>query len=107
MANPFPRGSKEPTQSPSEVSARDASGWKKAAGNLDKIAGESTNDKPQLRGVEANTADGRASRTPTFQHEAQGTAEGDFDPAAPSDFDGYGGQGDSYSHAQGGVGGVR
>ena len=107
MANPFPRGSKEPTQSPETVNARDASGWKRAAPNIDKIAGENSNDKPKLRGVDANTADGRASRTPTFQHEAQGGPEGDFDPAAPVDMDGYAGQGDGYSHSQGGVGGVR
>ena len=104
MTAKFPRGSTEPTQSPGSVST---TGNGKVQSDLDKLAGESTNSKPTLRGVEANTADGRASRQPTFQHEAQGSAADDHDPSAPSDFDGYGGQGDGYSHAQGGVGGVR
>lgn len=106
MANPFPRGSKEPTQTVATANER-TSTWKHAQSDIEVMAGENTNNKPTLRGVEANTADGRASRTPTFQHEAQGTPEGDFDPAAPDEMDGYAGQGDNYSHSQGGVGGVR
>ena len=106
MKNPCPRGSTEPTQSPSAANAK-ATYRGHTQDDIEYMAGESTNNKPQLRGVEANTADGRASRAPTFQHEAQGSAADDHAPGAPSGFDGYGEVTEGFSHAQGGVGGVR
>ena len=111
--NAFPRGSKEPTQSQDTASARDATGYGKGMKGLDELAGPATNNKPTLRGVEANTGDGRASRQPSFAHEA--TSSGDLGTDVCGDeaiqvgpgFDGYGTQDPGCVHTQGGVGGVR
>ena len=74
--NRFPRGSTEPTTSPAAQSAAKASGWRIGLHGTDELAGESTNNKPTCRGMEANTDDGRASRQPTFSH--QDTSTGDL-----------------------------
>jgi len=101
--NSFPRGSTSPSTSPAEQSAKNASGWKKTPGNLDRIAGEGHNDKPKLRGVEANTADGRGSRCPTTGLEDTSSTPG---KNGTGEVDPYGGQ-PVGTHSQGGVGGVR
>lgn len=110
MKNPFPRGSTEPTTSPAAESAKSASGWRIGANNL-QTAGEATNNKPTLRGMEANTGDGRASRTATFSPEStRGDlkgAEPEVMAPVPTDIAGYGTQDPGCAHTQGGMGGVR
>lgn len=109
--NRFPRGSTEPTQSADAASARDATGWGKGYKGLDEIAGLADNNKPTLRGVEANTADGRASRQATFSHEATSTGNlgtdvcGDEALVRGSDLSGYA-ETTRGPGTQGGVGGV-
>ena len=62
--NNFPRGSKEPTQGPASQNPK-ASEGKSGDGTLQGYAADGTRG-PLLRGVEANTADGRGSRAQTF-----------------------------------------
>ena len=106
--NNFPRGSTEPTQSPAAESAAKATGWRIGAGE-EFIGHESTNNKPTVRGLEANTGDGRATRQATFDHES---TRGDLRGAEPqlldpvADLAPYGDTGKG-THSQGGVGGVR
>ena len=107
--NNFPRGSTEPTQSPAAESAAKATGWRIGAGE-EFIGHESTNNKPTVRGLEANTGDGRASRQATFEHQdthsnPQGET-GDTDWYTTGDTAPYGDTGKG-THSQGGVGGVR
>ena len=111
--NRFPRGSEAPTQSADAASARDATGFRQGFHGADEVAGESTNNKPTLRGVEANTSDGRASRQPSFANEANSTGDlgtdvvGDEAIERAPGFDGYGTQDPGCVHTQGGMGGVR
>jgi len=110
--NRFPRGSTEPTQTQDAASARDATGWSKGYKGLDDVAGLAGNDKPKLRGVEANTDDGRASRQPSFANEATSSGDlgtdvcGDEAIARAPGFDGYA-ETTRGPGTQGGVGGVR
>jgi hypothetical protein len=67
--NPFPRQSSGKANMPDAINAEDADGRDCTARNLDQMAGEGNQNKPKLRGMEVNTADGRTSRygevTPT------------------------------------------
>jgi hypothetical protein len=93
--NNFPRGSREPTQAP-ESQNKNASENKPGDSVLEGY-GSGGGHGPTLRDMEANTADGRGSRTPEFT--PTGRQSGDVgqdvsgnDVALITDVAPYGGQ---------------
>lgn len=92
--NGFPRGSKEPAQDPLSQNSK-ASEGKEGDSVLDGYGGGGTGG-PLLRGMEVNTADGRASRTATFSPEDTSTGDvgnsSEHNASLVDDVSPYGGQ---------------
>lgn len=93
--NPFPRGSKEPTQAPGKQNSTASHG--KSGDSVLEGYGQGGTGGPQLRGMESNTGDGRGSHAAEFTPTGRQSGDVGKDVSGPDvsqidDVAAYGGQ---------------